>query len=62
MEGLDGLHTPGLPFLSLFLRPDDRLPVRCQDEARAGVTDFDPIAAAEKLGATMKAVSGKKKS
>ena len=45
MERLDRLHAPGLPLLALLLRPDDRLPVRCEDEARAGIADLDPVAA-----------------
>src|ERR1700722_12059650 len=45
VEGLDCLQAPGLAFLALLLGPDDRLPVRRQDQARAGVGDFDPVAA-----------------
>jgi hypothetical protein len=45
MERLDRLQSPGLALPALFLGPDDRLPVRRQDKARAGVGDFDAVAA-----------------
>ncbi len=45
VEGLDGLQAPGLALLALGLGPDDRLPVRGEDEAGAGVGDFDAVAA-----------------
>src|SRR4051794_17939266 len=44
VERLDGLQPPGLALLALFLGPDDRLPVRREDEAGAGVGDFDAVA------------------
>jgi len=45
MKRLDRLQPPGLALLALFLGPDDRFPVRRQDEAGAGVGDLDAIAA-----------------
>src|SRR3954466_10436962 len=45
MKRLDRLQPPGLAFLALFLRPDDRLPVGREDEAGAGVGDLDAVAA-----------------
>src|SRR5258708_7479432 len=45
VKRLDGLQPPRLALLALFLGPDDRLPVRREDEAGAGVGDFDAIAA-----------------
>src|SRR3954468_22573980 len=45
MERLDRLQSPGLALLALFLGPDDRLPVRRQNETCAGVGDFDAVAA-----------------
>src|SRR5579859_6143030 len=45
MEGLDGFQTPRLPLLALLLGPDDRFPVRRQDQPRAGIGDLDPVAA-----------------
>ena len=45
MERLDGLEPPGLPLLALLLGPHDRLPIRRQDQPRAGVGDLDAIAA-----------------
>src|ERR1700761_525144 len=45
MKGLDGLEPPGLALLAFFLGPDDRLPVRRQDQPRTGVGDLDPVAA-----------------
>src|SRR5271156_2222108 len=45
VEGLDRFQAPGLALLALLLGPDDRLPVRREDEARAGVGDLDPVAA-----------------
>ena len=45
VKRLDRLQSPGLAFLALFLGPDDRLPVRREDKARAGVGDFDAVAA-----------------
>src|SRR3954451_2585932 len=45
VEGLDGLQPPGLALLALLLGPDNRLPVRCQDEAGSGVGDLDAVAA-----------------
>ena len=45
METLDGLEAPGLALCALGLGPNDRLPVRGEDEPRAGVGDLDPVAA-----------------
>src|ERR1700687_1190840 len=45
MKRLDRLQPPRLSLLALFLGPDDRLPVRREDEASAGIGDLDPIAA-----------------
>ncbi len=45
VEGLDGLQPPGLAFLAFLFGPHDRLPVRRQDQPRAGIGDFDAIAA-----------------
>jgi hypothetical protein len=45
VKRLDRLQSPSLALLALFLRPDDRLPVRRQDEAGTGVGDFDAVAA-----------------
>src|SRR5262252_2436947 len=45
VKGLDGLQPPGLTLLALLLGPDDRLPVRRQDQPRAGVGDLDAVAA-----------------
>lgn len=43
MECFDGLEAPGLPLLALGFSPDDRLPVRSQDQARAGIGKLDPV-------------------
>ena len=45
MERLDGLESPCLALLALVLGPCDRLPVRRQNEACAGIRHFDAIAA-----------------
>src|SRR4051794_39021302 len=45
MERLDRLQSPGLALLALFLGPDDRLPVRCQNETGSGIGDLDAVAA-----------------
>src|SRR6185369_17910288 len=45
VERLDRLQPPGLAFLALFLGPDDRLPVGREDQASAGVSNFDAVAA-----------------
>src|SRR5882672_6463540 len=45
MKRLDRLQPPRLALLALLLGPHDRLPVRRQDEAGAGVGDFDAVAA-----------------
>src|SRR6476620_10299821 len=45
MKRLDRLQSPGLALLALFLGPDDRLPVGGQDQAGAGIGDFDAVAA-----------------
>ena len=45
VERLDRLQPPGLALLALFLGPHDRLPVRREDQAGAGVGDFDAVAA-----------------
>src|SRR5436305_2074870 len=45
MKRLDRLQSPRLALLALFFGPDDRLPVRREDQAGAGVGDFDAVAA-----------------
>src|SRR5260370_29201582 len=45
VERLDRLQPPRLALLALFLGPHDRLPVWCQDQAGAGLGDFDAVAA-----------------
>src|SRR5882724_8700968 len=45
MKRLDRLQSPRLAFFTLFFRPDDRFPVWREDEASAGVGDFDAVAA-----------------
>ncbi len=45
VERLDRLQSPGLAFLALFLGPHDRLPVRRQNQPRAGIGELDAIAA-----------------
>src|SRR3954453_5877111 len=45
MKTLDRLQAPRLALLALFLGPNDRLPIRSQHQARAGVGDLDPVAA-----------------
>src|SRR3984885_9988588 len=45
VKGLDRLQPPRLPLLALLLGPDDRLPVRRQDQPRPGIGDLDPVAA-----------------
>src|SRR5689334_2941551 len=45
MKRLDRLQSPGLALLALLLSPDDRLPVRREDEPCAGIGDLDAIAA-----------------
>src|ERR1700733_1826996 len=45
VEGLDGFQPPGLSLLALLLRPDDRLPIRRQNQPCAGIGDLDPVAA-----------------
>src|SRR5437588_11621555 len=45
VKRLDGLQSPRLPLFALLLGPYDRLPVRCQDQPRAGIGDLDAIAA-----------------
>src|SRR5580704_9973246 len=45
VKGLDRLQPPRLTLLALFLGPDDRLPVRRQNQPRPGVSDLDPVAA-----------------
>src|SRR5882724_8084623 len=45
VKRLDRLQPPGLALLAFFLGPDDRLPVRRQNETRPGVGDFDAVAA-----------------
>ena len=44
VEGRNGLQSPRLALLAFFFRPDDRFPVRRQDQPRAGVGDFDAVA------------------
>jgi hypothetical protein len=38
------IQAPGLTLLALFSDQHDRLPVAREDEARAGVGDFDAMA------------------
>src|ERR1700724_4418126 len=45
MKRLDSLQAPCLTLLALVLGPHDRLPVRRQNEAGAGIGDLDPVAA-----------------
>ena len=45
VKRFNGLESPGLPLLAFFFRPDDRSPVRGEDQARAGVCDFHAVAA-----------------
>src|ERR1043166_10122409 len=45
VKRLDRLQSPRLALLALFLGPHDRLPVRREDQAGAGVGDFDAVAA-----------------
>src|SRR5689334_15380005 len=45
VKRLDRLQAPGLALPTLFLGPDDRLPVRRQDQTRDGVRDLDAVAA-----------------
>ena len=45
MKRLDRLQPPRLALPALFLGPDDRFPVRREDEPRASVGDFDAVAA-----------------
>ena len=44
MEGFDRFEPPGLPLLTLGLRPSDGFPIRRKDQARAGVCNLDTIA------------------
>ena len=41
----NALQPPRLVLLALLLGPNDRLPVRREDEARAGIGDLDAVAA-----------------
>src|SRR5271167_245626 len=45
VKTFDRLQAPSLALLALGFGPDDRLPVRRQDEPGAGVGDFHAIAA-----------------
>src|SRR6202790_4508913 len=45
VKGLDRLQPPRLSLLAFLFGPDDRLPVRRQNEPGAGVGDFDAVAA-----------------
>src|ERR1700689_5232998 len=45
MKRLDRLQSPGLALGALGIGPDDWLPVGGEDEAGAGVGDFDAVAA-----------------
>ena len=45
MKRLDRLQPPSLALLTLFLGPDNRLPVRREDETGAGVGNFDAVTA-----------------
>src|SRR6202522_3958134 len=45
MEGLNRFQPPRLSFLAVFLGPDNRLPVRRQNQPRPGIGDLDPVAA-----------------
>src|SRR5882672_9243654 len=44
MKRLDRLQPPRLALPALLLGPDDRLPVRRENETGAGVGDLDPVA------------------
>src|SRR5471032_3130143 len=44
MRPLDRLQPPGLALLALLLGPDDRLPVRGENEPGAGIGDLDAVA------------------
>src|SRR3989441_6167163 len=45
VEAFDRLQSPGLALLAVGFCPDDRRPVRCEHEPRAGAVDLDAIAA-----------------
>src|SRR4030095_11058642 len=45
MKRLHRLQPPAVAFLASFLGPHDRLPVRRENQAGAGVGDFDAVAA-----------------
>src|SRR5215475_6916507 len=45
VKGVDRLQPPRLALLPLGLRPGDRLPIRCQHQARTGIGHFHPVAA-----------------
>src|SRR5262249_22552896 len=44
MERFDRLESPSLPLLAFALTPSDRLPVRGEDQPRAGIRDLNPVA------------------
>ena len=43
VEALDGLKPPGLALPSLRLGPHDGLPVRRQDQSRAGIGELNSV-------------------
>src|SRR5581483_5669288 len=45
MEALDRLEAPGLSLFALGFAPADRLPIRREDQPRAGIGDLDAVAA-----------------
>src|SRR5579872_1134324 len=45
MKALDRLEAPGLSLFALGFAPADRLPIRRQDQPRAGIGDLDAVAA-----------------
>src|ERR1700730_18451626 len=45
VERFNRLESPRLSLLALFFRPDNWLPVRSEDQARARIRDFHAVAA-----------------
>src|ERR1700728_1852830 len=45
VKRFDSLEAPGLALLALRFRPTNGLPIGCEDQARAGIGDFDPVTA-----------------
>src|SRR5690349_22103132 len=45
VKRLDRFQAPRLSLLALLFGPDDRLPVRRQNETGPGIGDLDPVAA-----------------